>query len=154
MSQDLDEALAEAISAETVITVPARSERARFVRFLLTGGFAAGVNVLSRVLFGGIVNYEVAVTLAYLVGMTTAFVLARFFVFDGRHSGVRGQYTRFVMVNVVAFAQVWIVSVGLDRFIFPAIGWTWQAATLAHGIGVVSPVAASYIGHKKFSFKS
>lgn len=154
MSDDLDEALADAISAETVIAVPARSERARFIRFLVTGGLAAGVNVLSRILLGLVLGYEIAVAFAYLVGMTTAFVLARLFVFDGRHGGVQGQYTRFALVNVVAFVQVWIVSVGLDRFVFPAIGWTWQAATLAHAIGVVSPVAVSYVGHKHFSFRS
>jgi putative flippase GtrA len=154
MSEELDETLADAITAETVIAAPPRSERARFLRFLVTGGLAAGVNIVSRILFDRAVVYEIAVVLAYLVGMTTAFILARLFVFDGRAGDARGQYMRFALVNVLAFAQVWIVSVGLDRYIFPAIGWTWQAATLAHAIGVVSPVAASYFGHRKFSFRS
>ena len=154
MREDLDQALADSIAAETVVPAPPRSERARFVRFLVTGGIAAGANVLSRILLDRVVTYEVAVTLAYLVGMTTAFILARLFVFEETIGGVRGQYVRFALVNVIAFAQVWIVSVGLDRFIFPAIGWTWHAETLAHAIGVVSPVAASYLGHRKFSFRT
>ena len=154
MREDLDEALAEGISAETVVIAPPRSERARFVRFLVTGGIAAGANILSRILLDWVVTYEIAVTLAYLVGMTTAFVLARVFVFETGAGGVRGQYLRFALVNVVAFAQVWIVSIGLDRFVFPAVGWTWHAATLAHAVGVVSPVAASYVGHRKFSFRA
>ena len=154
MSEELEQTLAEAITAETVVPAPSRSERARFVRFLVTGGLSAGVNVASRILFGRFVSYEIAVVLAYLVGMTTAFILARLFVFDGHSGDARGQYMRFALVNVLAFAQVWLVSVGLDLYVFPAIGWTWQAATLAHMIGVVSPVAASYFGHRKFSFRA
>lgn len=153
MSEDLDAAVAQGITAETAIPSPRRSERTRFVRFLLTGGVAAGLNILARVLLGPLVAYEVAVTLAYLVGMTAAFVLARLFVFEGRSGDMRGQSMRFALVNGVAFAQVWLVSVGLDRFVFPAISWTWHAATLAHAVGVVSPVATSYIGHRRFSFR-
>jgi len=55
-------------------------------------------------------------------------------------------------VNAVAFAQVWIVSVGLAHWVFPAIGFTWRAETVAHVVGVISPVAVSYVLHKRFSF--
>lgn len=147
------EPLAEAIAAETGLQAVPKSERARFVRFLVTGGIAASVNVASRWLFGFAFVYEIAICLAYLVGMTTAFVLARMFVFDPGTGTARAQYIRFALVNVVAFVQVWIVSVVLTRFLFPAIGFTWQAETIAHMIGVVSPVATSYVAHKKFSFK-
>ena len=154
MSENLDEAFAEAIAAETVIPAPPRSERTRFIRFLVTGGLAAGTNILSRALLDRLVIYEIGVALAYLIGMTTAFILARLFVFDGRNGEVRGQYMRFALVNVFAFAQVWLVSIGLDRFVFPALGWTWHTANLAHAIGVISPVVTSYIGHQKFSFRT
>jgi putative flippase GtrA len=66
---------------------------------------------------------------------------------------VSGEYARFALVNAVAFAQVWLVSVGLARLVFPAIDFTWQAETVAHVIGVVSPIVTSYIGHKHFSFR-
>jgi putative flippase GtrA len=128
------------------------SERARFLRFLATGGIAAGVNVGSCWLLGFVMSYEMAVTLAYLAGMTTAFVLARTFVFEGRGGGVATQYSRFALVNAVAFAQVWLVSVGLARGLFPAIGYTFHADTVAHVIGVGSPILTSYIGHKHISF--
>ena len=52
----------------------------------------------------------------------------------------------------LAVAQVWIVSVGLARFVFPAIGFTWHDETVAHVIGVLVPVVTSYLGHKHFSF--
>lgn len=150
----IEESVAGAVSAETAMAPPMRSERARFVRFVVTGGIAAGVNVASRLLLSHALNYEITVAVAYVFGMTTAFVLARLYVFEVEKTGIRGQYVRFALVNLVAFAQVWLVSVGLARFLFPAIGWTWLSETIAHIVGVVSPVASSYIGHKKFSFKA
>jgi putative flippase GtrA len=148
------EPLAEAVSAETTLVVPPMTECARFIRFLVTGGIAAGVNVLSRWLLDFVVVYEVAIGLAYIAGMTVAFVLARMFVFESEAGEARGQYVRFALVNVVAFVQVWCVSVVLARLVFPAVGLTWQAETVAHMIGVVSPVVTSYLAHKKFSFRS
>jgi putative flippase GtrA len=120
----------------------------------LTGGIAAVVNIVTRMLLQRVFSYEVAVGLAYLVGMTTAFVLARTFVFKPVDGDAHGQFVRFAMVNGVAFVQVWIVSVGLARVVFPAVGFSWRAETVAHVIGVLSPVVTSYILHKRFSFRS
>jgi putative flippase GtrA len=56
-------------------------------------------------------------------------------------------------VNLLALVQVWLISVGLVRLVFPAIGFIWQAETMAHAIGVVSPVITSYFAHKYYSFR-
>jgi putative flippase GtrA len=48
---------------------------------------------------------------------------------------------------------VWIISVALARFVFPAIQFTFHADTVAHVVGVVAPVFTSYLGHKYFSFQ-
>ncbi len=130
-----------------------RVEALRFVRFLMTGGFAAFVNIAARWALNPLLGYEVAVAVAYLFGMTTAFILARTMVFDQGEKHAGEQYVRFALVNALAFAQVWLVSVGLARLIFPAIGFTWHAELIAHIIGVMSPIPTSYIGHKKFSFR-
>ena len=120
----------------------------RFVAFLLTGGLAALVNILSRIGFEWLLRHEDigpatayggAVILAYLVGMTTAFTLARAFVFAGSGRAIHVEYGRFALVNVAALAQVWIVSMLLARLVFPAIGLTWNAETIAHVIGVFEP---------------
>jgi putative flippase GtrA len=129
------------------------SELSAFATFLVTGGIAAGVNIGSRWLFQFVMSYEIAVTLAYLCGMVTAFALAKLFVFKGAGGSTHGQFARFAMVNAVAFAQVFLVSEFFARFAFPAIGFRWQAETVAHVIGVISPVAASYLLHKRFSFR-
>jgi putative flippase GtrA len=129
------------------------SERTRFALFLVTGGIAAAVNIVTRMALESLVSYEAAVGLAYLSGMITAFILARVFVFKAGEGGAHGQFLRFAMVNGLAFAQVWVVSVGLARVIFPAIGFSWRAETVAHVVGVLSPVVTSYVLHKRFSFR-
>ena len=71
------------------------------------------------------------------------------------HGGgkLAGQFARFATVNAVAFAQVWLVSVGLAKLLFPALGVIPRADTVAHVIGVLSPVATSYVLHNRFSFR-
>jgi putative flippase GtrA len=126
---------------------------AEFFRFVLAGGTAAAVNIVARLLLSAVVRFDVAVALAYLVGMATAFILNRQFVFDRSDRGVQSEMMRFVLVNLAALVQVWIVSVGLAEWLFPKVGLTWHAELIAHVIGVLSPVAASYLGHKHFTFR-
>ena len=136
---------------------PARArheEIRRFGGFAVTGGVAAVVNLLSRYALSFFVAYEIAVALAYLAGMTTAYLLARSFVFEPSGRAWLQEYGRFGFVNLVAFVQVWIISVGLLRLVFPAIGFDWRPEDVAHLIGVASPIVTSYYAHKHFSFKA
>jgi putative flippase GtrA len=126
--------------------------RRRFALFVLAGGTAALVNIASRIVFSFAIPYEVAIVVAYLCGMTTAYVLNKLFVFMPSGRAVANEYVRFAIVNLVALAQVWIVSVGLARLVFPSMGFTWYAETIAHVVGVAAPVYTSYLGHKHFSF--
>ena len=123
-----------------------------FGRFLMTGGVAAGANVVSRWLLSHAMVYEIAVVLAYLVGMVTAYLLSRAFVFARSGRTVADEALRFALVNAVALVQVWAVSVGLARLVFPAIGFGWHAEDIAHLIGVAIPAVTSYFGHRHFSF--
>jgi putative flippase GtrA len=129
-----------------------KAEAQRFVRFVLSGGFSAVVNAVARWLLSAITVYELAVAIAYVIGMTTAFVLARWLVFEPSRLSVTHQFGRFALVNVVSFIQVWLVSVGLARFIFPLLDVTWHAETIAHIIGLSSLVLTSYYAHQRYSF--
>lgn len=120
--------------------------------FLVAGGVAAGVNILSRILLNWMMPYEAAIVVAYLIGMTVAYLLNRAFVFEASGRGATNEYLRFALINLLAVAQVWIVSVGLARLIFPAVGFAWHADTVAHVIGVMVPIFTSYLGHKHFTF--
>lgn len=123
-----------------------------FLRFALAGGIAAAANILSRWLMSSVLRFDVAVVIAYLIGMLTAFFLNRAFVFEKSHRRMSSEAMRFVLINLVALVQVWIVSVGLVEWVFSWIGFTWHADLIGHTIGVISPTVTSYVGHKKFTF--
>ena len=124
----------------------------QFLKFLVTGGIAALVNLLSRYALNHVMSFEAAVVAAYLLGMATAYLLARRFVFDASGRSMASEVRRFVLVNLVALGFVWVISVGLARVVFPAIGMTWHADDIAHLIGVLAPAVTSYVGHRFSTF--
>lgn len=130
------------------------SARREFSLFLLSGGIAALVNILSRIGFSQLVRFELAVLLAYGIGMLTAYVLARRFVFIGSTTSVRRSFAAFALVNLLAVLQTWLVSVGLRNWLLPLLGVVLFTDLIAHGVGVIVPVLSSYLGHKHLSFRS
>jgi putative flippase GtrA len=135
-----------------MIKIRRQFEPLRFLRFLAAGGIAASTNILVRWLLSFVMVYEAAIACSYLTGMAAAFLLMRRLVFAPGSGTIFGQFGRFAMVNAVSFSQVWLISVGLARIVFPAIGLVWQSETVAHIIGVLSPAVTSYLLHKQFSF--
>lgn len=129
------------------------SQRREFSLFLITGGLAALINVLSRIAFSTLVRFELAVLLAYGVGMVTAYVLARKFVFPTSRTSIRRSFAAFALVNLFAVLQTWLVSIGLRNWLLPLLGIVVFRDLLAHTIGVAVPVVSSYFGHKHISFK-
>lgn len=129
------------------------AETRKFISFAVTGGFAALCNIGSRMLISRFVRYEIAVALAYLIGMAVAFLLARQMVFEASNQPWRAEFAKFATVNLVSFLQVWIVSVGLVRIVLPRINFHWHPESVAHLIGVASPIVFSYYAHKYFTFR-
>ena len=125
----------------------------QFLAFLFTGGIAALVNFFSRILFNLYWSFSTSVILAYLAGMCTAFVLAKLFVFKESTQSIHRSAVIFGLVNVVAAAQTWGISMGLDYYILPGLGVTNFIPEIAHAAGVLFPVFTSYLGHKRWSFK-
>lgn len=125
----------------------------QFMVFLVTGGTAAAVNFGSRIIYNLWLPFAAAVVLAYLTGMVTAYVLARAFVFRGGTQSAGRSVLFFVLVNVVAVAQTWLISMGLAYYLLPALGVTAYGKEIAHAVGVAVPVFTSYIGHKRWSFR-
>ncbi len=125
----------------------------QFLVFLLTGGLAALVNFGSRIVYNQWVDFSLAVILAYLSGMATAFLLAKLFVFKESTQTLWRSALFFTLVNGFAVLQTWAVSMGLAMFVLPGLGVVRFAHEIAHGIGVVVPVFTSYWGHKRWSFQ-
>ncbi|MCP9771584.1 GtrA family protein [Synechococcus sp. Tobar12-5m-g] len=129
------------------------SQRREFTAFVITGGLAALVNVVSRVGFSTVVHFELAVLLAYGCGMLTAYLLARRFVFVNSRVSVRRSFAAFCLVNAFAVLQTWVVSLGLRNWLLPLLGIVVFRDLIAHAIGVAVPVVSSYFGHKHISFR-
>lgn len=126
----------------------------QFLVFLVTGGIAALVNFGTRIAYNRWVDFPVAIVLAYLTGMVTAFFLARIFVFKDSQQNLRDSVLFFVLVNVLAVAQTWLISMALAFYALPALGIERFKLEIAHAVGVVFPVFTSFIGHKRWSFRS
>ena len=125
----------------------------RFVLFLAAGGTAAVVNFLSRIALSEVMAYVPAIVLAYCLGMLTAFVLNRAFVFTGASNPMSQQMKWFVLVNLFAVVQTVAISLAFARWLFPLAGMDFEPETMAHAIGVAVPVFTSYLGHKHLSFR-
>ena len=129
-----------------------RSKR-QFFRFLLAGGFAAFVNVISRIGFSSLLRFELAVMAAYFIGMVTAYILSRRYVFIKTKQSVRRSFVIFTMINLFAILQTWLVSVGLRNQLLPILGSVALVDLIAHSFGVMFPVITSFFGHKFLSFR-
>jgi putative flippase GtrA len=125
-----------------------------FPKFVLACGFAAVINFSSRIIFSLVFHFIVAVILAYIIGMVTAFALCKAFVFEPSNQSVVKQFYYFTLVNIVAIIQTIPISIFLAKWLFPKIGMDFYDEEIAHFIGIVVPIISSYFGHKKFSFKN
>ena len=144
----------QAPPAEPASARPARPELARFARFVLVSTLAAAMNFGSRIVFSQFVPYAVAIVLAFVVGLSTAFLLARAFVFSDSTNSLKRQGFFFVAVNFFALAQTLAFSLVFARSVLPALGVTAHAEAIAHAIGIGIPVISSYFGHKYLSFRT
>jgi len=125
----------------------------QFLRFLVAGGIAAAANFGSRILLSQVMPYAAAIIVAYCIGMVTAFLLNRRFVFEASSNPLHHQAAWFVAINLLAVVQTLAVSLVLARWLFPAVGMTFHPETLAHAVGVAVPVFTSYVGHKALTFR-
>jgi putative flippase GtrA len=125
----------------------------QFFIFAVVGGIAAIANFCSRILIGHWLSYSASIWVAYVIGMITAFILNRIFVFSVTSNRLHQQIFWFTAVNLVAVLQTWIISLLLARHAFPWMGFDWHPETVAHAFGVAAPIISSYFGHKYLSFR-
>lgn len=124
----------------------------QFIYFIITGGIAAIVNFGSRIFYSHWVGFSYAIVLAYVTGMIVAFILAKLFVFKDSKQSLHKSILFFILVNVVALLQTWIISIGMAYYVLPMFHVVSFVKEIAHALGVIAPVFTSYIGHKRLSF--
>ena len=128
-------------------------ELRRIGRFLLAGGFAALVNWGTRFPLGEIMSFGASVIVAYGIAMVVGFFLYRAFVFEARDGAAGGQLWRFVVVNLIGAAEVYVIAVALAHWLAPAIGWTLWVEPVSHAIAIGIGAATSYLGHRLLTFR-
>ena len=144
-----------------------RQETRTFFFFLFCGGIAAAVEIGGRWLVNFWLSYDISIVIARLSGMLVAFLLFKFMVFKTAGSGrAQREGGWFVLVNLLAMLQVWLISIGLADYVVPWLGMDHQfrfrvstrvltimPRDIAHFIAVSTTALSSFIGHKLFTFK-
>lgn len=126
----------------------------QFLKFVVAGGVAAVVNFGSRILLSRWMAYVPAIVVAYCIGMLTAFIINKLFVFQEGGGKLHHQASWFVAVNIAAVLQTVVISVAFAEYLFPYVGMAWHREAVAHAIGLAVPVFTSYVGHKYLTFRT
>ena len=131
-----------------------KAEARQFALFVALGAVAAAANWLARFPLEHFMSFSAAVIVAYMVGMVIAFTLFSRYVFPASPRPLHEQIKYFVLVNIAGIIQVWVVSMTLLYYVFPAIGFSGVLAEpIAHGLAIGVPTISSYFGHKFLTFR-
>ena len=114
----------------------------------MVGFIAALINVISRIILTIFLNFEISVFISYLIGMVTAFLLQRKYVFKSTKKSYKRSFAAFSLVNVFALIQVWSVSLLIKFWLINFIASVPLVEFIAHCFGVGIPAFTSYFGHK------
>ena len=137
---------------------PPRAQFWQVVRYLLVGGFNTcfgyGLFVAFNYLFRGIGIYgsEIASLLSNIIAITVAFLGYKWFVFR-----TQGNYLREWLRCLSVYGTSMVFALVMLPPLTPALrhwfGRSQLASNVAAAILTVVTVAASYFGHKYFSFR-
>lgn len=125
----------------------------QFISFIFLNGLAAIANFSSRIIFSSVVSYSYAIILAYGVGMVTAYLLCRFFIFRPAVNRTHIQIFYFTIVNVFALLQTLIISLLFAHYLLRDLDNQSLQEAIGHFIGLCAPVVTSYFGHKYITFR-
>ena len=139
-------------------TRPHRAQFWQVARYLLVGAFNTGFGyslfVALNYLFRrfGIYGSEMASLFGNLIAITVAFLGYKWFVFRTRGNYLR-EWMRCISVYGVSIAFSLVMLPPLTLLLRRWFGPTQTSSNLAAAMLTVVTVAASYFGHKHFSFR-
>lgn len=122
------------------------------LRYLLCGAISVACNWGSRFAFSLVMPFAAAVICAYGIGMITAFLMFRTFVFPSSPTPLKRQIRGFVLVNMFGLVQTWLLSLLLAEWLLPRMGWTFHPEAVAHAAGLAAPTVTSWFGHRYLTF--
>lgn len=125
----------------------------QFLLFLLCSGTALVLNFLSRIVLSVFIPYGAAVLVAYGIGMLTAFLLSKRYVFPHSSNPLRREVTLFVTINLAWLPVIWLASIWLGDHVLPHFMNEPLAHALAHGISITLPALINFAFHKFLTFR-
>ena len=125
----------------------------QFLCFILSGFIAAALNWGSCFVFSKLVSFELAIVFSFFVGLSSGFILMRFYVFEGYRKPITPQISKYIIVNLIALLQIFFISLILSRWLLPLLGIYEHTEALGHFVGVLAPILTSYFGHKFLTFR-
>ena len=122
-------------------------------RFLVAGGLSSLLNWLVRFPLSLLMPFQMAVGLAYGVGMVLGFALYRSWVFPGSNLPLSSQIPRFVAVNAAGLVTVMAASSALVTVIGRSGLMPLSVAEgMSHATAIVLGAVINFIGHRAISF--
>jgi energy-coupling factor transport system substrate-specific component len=120
--------------------------------FLICGSLAALINWLARIALSTWISFELAVALAYAIGMVAGFLLYRTFVWPGASHSLRRQLAGFILVNAASGVIVLATAVGFVELAALLIPRSATVEAAGHAAAIVVGAVANYVGHGLFTF--
>ena len=124
----------------------------QFLAFLAVGSTAALINWSSRILFSLWTSYPVAVFIAYMVALGSAFIMNKFYVFPRSNRPLKKQMRDFIITNIAFLPVVWSAAI-LLAILIPRISATPYYEEIAHAIAIAIPMFATFLIYKFIAFK-
>ncbi len=124
----------------------------QFIGFLAVGGLAAFLHWLARILISLWLPFSLAIVLAYIVGMATAFLLNRVFVFRKSEKSLTEQARGFVLINLLFFPIVWYAAITINDGL-RTLGFTFHTEEISHAIAVALPMIVTFLFYKLIAFR-
>lgn len=124
----------------------------QFLAFLFVGGAAALLHWLARIGLSLWLPFAIAISVAYMVGMTVSFLLNNIFVFPNSNKTKQTQIRDFILVNLSFFPLVWYASIYINIWL-KTIGINSHSEELAHGMAISLPILATFLLYKFVAFK-
>jgi putative flippase GtrA len=122
-------------------------------KFLVAGGSASSVNFVVRFPLSSLFSFDIAVSLAYVIGMAAGFALYRSWVFPGSSIPLYSQVMRFIAVNACGLlVVVGISSLAAGALIDAGLFAPDVAEAIAHLVGIGSGAVANFAGHSIITF--
>jgi putative flippase GtrA len=125
----------------------------QFFRFLIVGGVALVIHWLARILLNEWMSFNAAIITAYGVGIATAYILNKKYVFPLSKQARHREVMIFVAVNIGAFPVVWALAVLFGDIILTRFLSVDIARALGHGAAITTPVFVNFALHKFVTFK-